>query len=305
MHHSFPVALFTDVAVSSARCSSCSMSLRRVHCRRIRHRRRPVVPGRRRGHAASSSRTTARPKPGLQIFKDHGYNWVRLRLFHTPDRLPNDLDYTIAAGEGGQEAGLQVPAQLPLFRHLGRPAEAVHPKAWEGNVARRAGRGRVRVHPRHDRRLPRGRRDARHGADRQRSDRRHALARRPAAAELGELCRPAEGRHPRRRGAAAGDAPRAADHDPHRPRRRSRRDQVLSSTTAASTASSTTSSASRTIPGGTAASTTSARTWPSWRTSTRRTSCSSRSPTTGGRPSTATSPARSRKRPRASDFWTR
>ncbi len=23
-------------------------------------------------------------KPGLQIFKDHGYNWIRLRLFHTP-----------------------------------------------------------------------------------------------------------------------------------------------------------------------------------------------------------------------------
>src|SRR5450432_2072115 len=21
-------------------------------------------------------------KPGLQIFKDHGYNWIRLRLFH-------------------------------------------------------------------------------------------------------------------------------------------------------------------------------------------------------------------------------
>ena len=25
-------------------------------------------------------------KPGLQIFKDHGYNWIRLRLFHTPTR---------------------------------------------------------------------------------------------------------------------------------------------------------------------------------------------------------------------------
>ena len=33
------------------------------------------------------------PRPGLQIFKDHGYNWIRLRLFHTPTRLPNDLAY--------------------------------------------------------------------------------------------------------------------------------------------------------------------------------------------------------------------
>jgi arabinogalactan endo-1,4-beta-galactosidase len=24
------------------------------------------------------------PKPGLVILKDHGYNWIRLRLFHTP-----------------------------------------------------------------------------------------------------------------------------------------------------------------------------------------------------------------------------
>src|ERR1017187_1744544 len=34
-------------------------------------------------------------KPGLQIFKDHGYNWIRLRLFHTPTVLPNSLEYTL------------------------------------------------------------------------------------------------------------------------------------------------------------------------------------------------------------------
>jgi len=31
------------------------------------------------------------PKDGLTIFRDHGYNWIRLRLFHTPTRLPNNL----------------------------------------------------------------------------------------------------------------------------------------------------------------------------------------------------------------------
>jgi arabinogalactan endo-1,4-beta-galactosidase len=30
-------------------------------------------------------------RPGLQIFKDHGYNWIRLRLFHTPKELPDNL----------------------------------------------------------------------------------------------------------------------------------------------------------------------------------------------------------------------
>ena len=33
-------------------------------------------------------------RPGLQILRDHGYNWVRLRLFHTPTTLPNNLEYT-------------------------------------------------------------------------------------------------------------------------------------------------------------------------------------------------------------------
>src|SRR4051812_15428255 len=45
------------------------------------------------------------PKPGLQIFKDHGYNWIRLRLFHTPDRLPNDLKYTIAQAQQAKQLG--------------------------------------------------------------------------------------------------------------------------------------------------------------------------------------------------------
>src|SRR5579885_1577602 len=38
-------------------------------------------------------------EPGLQIFKEHGCNWIRLRLFHTPADLPNNLEYTIALRE--------------------------------------------------------------------------------------------------------------------------------------------------------------------------------------------------------------
>ena len=34
-------------------------------------------------------------KPGLQIFRELGYDWIRLRLFYSPDELPNDLEYTI------------------------------------------------------------------------------------------------------------------------------------------------------------------------------------------------------------------
>src|SRR6185436_4178439 len=46
-------------------------------------------------------------KPGLQIFKDHGYNWIRLRLFHTPTELPNDLDYTIALAKAAKKLGFR------------------------------------------------------------------------------------------------------------------------------------------------------------------------------------------------------
>ncbi len=42
-------------------------------------------------------------KPGLEIFSDHGYNWIRLRLFHSPDRLPNDLEYSIELAEEVKE----------------------------------------------------------------------------------------------------------------------------------------------------------------------------------------------------------
>src|SRR4030042_800408 len=44
-------------------------------------------------------------RPGLQIFRDHGYNWIRLRLFHTPSRLPNDLPYTIALAQDAKKRG--------------------------------------------------------------------------------------------------------------------------------------------------------------------------------------------------------
>src|SRR5262245_21563510 len=46
-------------------------------------------------------------KPGVQIFKDHGYNWIRLRLFHTPTQLPNNLDYTIAVAKEAKKLGFK------------------------------------------------------------------------------------------------------------------------------------------------------------------------------------------------------
>lgn len=74
-------------------------------------------------------------KPGLQIFKDHGYNWVRLRLFHTPSNhprpLPNDLAYTIAAAKDAKALGLKFLLNYHYSDTWADPGKQFIPKAWE------------------------------------------------------------------------------------------------------------------------------------------------------------------------------
>ncbi len=71
-------------------------------------------------------------KPGLQLFKDHGYNWIRLRLFHTPTRLPNDLEYTIALAKEAKVMGYKFLLDFHYSDTWADPAKQYTPKAWEG-----------------------------------------------------------------------------------------------------------------------------------------------------------------------------
>lgn len=73
-----------------------------------------------------------KPKPGLQIFKDHGYNWIRLRLFHTPTRLPNDLKYTIALAQAAKRNGFKFLLNYHYSDTWADPGKQFIPKAWEG-----------------------------------------------------------------------------------------------------------------------------------------------------------------------------
>ena len=73
-------------------------------------------------------------KPGLQIFKDHGYNWVRLRLFHTPTRLPNDLPYTLALAKDAKQLGFKFLLNFHYSDTWADPAKQTLPKAWEGKT---------------------------------------------------------------------------------------------------------------------------------------------------------------------------
>lgn len=75
-------------------------------------------------------------KPGLMIFKDHGYNWIRLRLFHTPsahpDNMPNDLDYTLRLAKKAKDMGYKFLLCYHYSDSWADPAKQWAPKAWEG-----------------------------------------------------------------------------------------------------------------------------------------------------------------------------
>jgi arabinogalactan endo-1,4-beta-galactosidase len=73
-------------------------------------------------------------KSGLVIFSEHGYNWVRLRLFHTPSDLPNDLAYTIALAREARRLGFKFLLDLHYSDTWADPARQTIPAAWAGKT---------------------------------------------------------------------------------------------------------------------------------------------------------------------------
>ncbi|HUR57514.1 MAG TPA: glycosyl hydrolase 53 family protein, partial [Opitutaceae bacterium] len=76
-------------------------------------------------------------KPGLQILKDHGYNWIRLRLFHTPGqsqsrfRLANDVPYTISLAQKARALGFKFLLDFHYSDTWADPAKQRLPEAWK------------------------------------------------------------------------------------------------------------------------------------------------------------------------------
>jgi len=73
-------------------------------------------------------------KKGYQIFKDNGYNYARLRIFHSPDMkgpVCNDLDYTIATAQDAKEFGFQILLNFHYSDTWADPGHQIKPKAWE------------------------------------------------------------------------------------------------------------------------------------------------------------------------------
>ena len=73
-------------------------------------------------------------KPGLDIFREHGYNWIRLRLFNSPKELPNDLEYTIALAKEAKKKGYKFLLDYHYSDTWADPQKQFVPKAWEGKT---------------------------------------------------------------------------------------------------------------------------------------------------------------------------
>ena len=81
---------------------------------------------------APSFKEDGQAKPGLQIFKDHGYNWIRLRLFHSPKELPNDLPYTMALAKQARGLGFKFLLNYHYSDTWADPGKQFIPAAWKG-----------------------------------------------------------------------------------------------------------------------------------------------------------------------------
>jgi arabinogalactan endo-1,4-beta-galactosidase len=71
--------------------------------------------------------------PGLQIFRNHGYNWIRLRIFVEPvgGNLPNDLAYTLAMAKDAKKFGYKFLLDFHYANSWADPGKQPVPEAWK------------------------------------------------------------------------------------------------------------------------------------------------------------------------------
>jgi arabinogalactan endo-1,4-beta-galactosidase len=75
--------------------------------------------------------------PALQIFKNHGYNWIRLRIFNSPPAqgrgsLPNNLEYTLHYAQEAKKLGYKFLLDFHYADSWADPGKQPIPAAWQG-----------------------------------------------------------------------------------------------------------------------------------------------------------------------------
>lgn len=70
--------------------------------------------------------------PGLQIFKNHGYKWIRLRIFVEPvgGGLPNDLAYTLTETKAAKQLGYEFLLDFHYANSWADPGKQPTPTTW-------------------------------------------------------------------------------------------------------------------------------------------------------------------------------
>ena len=75
-----------------------------------------------------------KPVDVLVLLREHHYNWVRLRIFHdpaaAPDKLPNDLPYTLALARRAKGLGFHILLDLHYSDSWADPGKQTTPAAW-------------------------------------------------------------------------------------------------------------------------------------------------------------------------------
>lgn len=86
--------------------------------------------------AGRKSKDQGQILPGLEIFRKHGYGWVRLRLFHTPANspvpLPNSLAYTLAMAKPAKAGNFRFLLDFHYSDTWADPGKQQAPKSWAG-----------------------------------------------------------------------------------------------------------------------------------------------------------------------------
>ncbi|SHF32447.1 arabinogalactan endo-1,4-beta-galactosidase [Mariniphaga anaerophila] len=71
---------------------------------------------------------------GFRLFKDNGYSWCRLRIFHTPDMegpVCNNLKYTISLAQKASQYGFKIFLDFHYSDTWTDPGKQFTPAAWK------------------------------------------------------------------------------------------------------------------------------------------------------------------------------
>ncbi len=68
----------------------------------------------------------------IEIFHDHGVNYIRLRLWHSPSGETGSLDSVLRLASRGREAGMGLLLDIHYSDNWADPNKQYRPAAWEG-----------------------------------------------------------------------------------------------------------------------------------------------------------------------------